>query len=107
MNLTDEQRNKVILLGRLFSALDVERITKLVEEEEVVSRLKGVTTHSDVLTNLLHDYQGMSVKLAGLQADFTSLKNDFQLLMQAVNRPYEPMNQSTFQLLKSRHGIYC
>jgi hypothetical protein len=41
-----------------------------------------------------------------MKADLVVFKYDFQNIIKAIDKPYDSINISNFQVLKNKHGIY-
>ncbi len=104
--LTTEQAKKIELLDKLFGALDIAQLTEVTESEQIVAKLKGTENNPGILDSLLKEHSSMMINVSMLQNDVMSMKSDIQILIKALDRPYDSSNQSHFNSLKNRHGIY-
>lgn len=109
--LTNEQIEKITLLDKLFDALSVEQLKEISESEQIISRLKGTSTKSDLFTTIIRDNGYLLYEVSIAKTEVMSLKGDMQNLIRAVNMLYQPQTVSypysqELTNLKSKHGIY-
>jgi hypothetical protein len=46
------------------------------------------------------------MEVLNMKAELGVSKYDFQNIIRAIDKPYDPNNISNFQALKNKHGIY-
>jgi len=106
ITMTNEQLEKIDLLDKLFGAMSIEQLREFTESEQVVAILKGTNHNPGLLRRLVQEHDILSMDVVTLKSDLTQFKYDFQNIIKAIDKPYDPNNISNFQALKSKNGIY-
>ena len=107
--LTPDDRRKVELLDKLFSALSAEDIARMVECDLIVGKLKGVpiSSGSGKLSQMFDEFSLVQGETTSLRSEVMSFKADFQCLLRILNKGMgDYAVASEFGALKNRHNIY-
>jgi hypothetical protein len=106
MILTSDEIEKIRLLDKLLSSLSRCDLMTLVEEEQIIDKLRGISNQSPILENIVMDNQRLSNELSETQSELNVLRYDVQLLAKLILKPYDYDSTSNAQNLKSKYGIY-
>jgi hypothetical protein len=106
ITMTNEQLEKIDLLDKLFGAISIEQLRQFTESEQVVAILKGTNHNSGLLRRLVQEHDILAMEVLNMKADLVVFKYDFQNIIKAIDKPYDSINISNFQVLKNKHGIY-
>jgi hypothetical protein len=71
-----------------------------------VAILKGTNHNSGLLRRLVQEHDILAMEVLNMKADLVVFKYDFQNIIKAIDKPYDSINISNFQVLKNKHGIY-
>ena len=105
MILNAEDHEKIKLLDILFNTIDVQTLKSYTESEEVVAKLKGISSGQGILNELVNAQSMLHVDSMNLRAEIFSLKSDMATLVKCLNSSIYGYNQD-FQNLKQKHNVY-
>lgn len=105
MMLTAEDNRKLELLDIFLGSVSTERLKEIVEQEQVVSKLRDDQSSFYVLRQLINDATHFQTELLNARAELQSLKSDMATLVKCLNSSIYGYNQD-FQNLKQKHNVY-
>jgi hypothetical protein len=93
---------KIELLDRLLTTIDVERLRELVRAEEVVSELKGNSTYTNgILRQILDDHRSLTSRSMQLGADVDRLQSQITQITQILDKTVFSYSQDFYNLKQS------
>ena len=105
MMLTTEDNKKLELLDIFLGSVSTERLREIVEQEQVVSKLRDDQSSFYVLRQLINDSSHFQADLMNARAELQSLKADMATLVKCLNSSIYGYNQD-FLNLKQKHNVY-
>lgn len=107
ITLTSDQVAKIEVLDKLLSSIDLDQLKQLSESEQVVAKLKGTQSDSNILINLIREHDTMCVDLIDTKNQLNALRTDFQVLIRVLQADvFSPKYNQDFNTIKSKYGIY-
>lgn len=105
--LTDKEKEKIILIDKIFSCMSEEYLQEIANGEEIVARLKDELLPSTIVQKLANECEQLSFDVQQNRIDISTMKADMQLLVKTINQTtFSVPYISDFNTLKSKLGIY-
>lgn len=95
---------KLAIIDVLFQHMDVEELQRMADAEKIVDKLKGLPSPYGPLRQIFTEHQILQSDIGTLRMELQSLKTDFKMLIEAVDKPYQ--NTSQMMNVKSRYQVY-
>ena len=97
---------KLKLFDQLFSALTVDEIKNAIGADLVVGKLRDCPTSQGPIMEVVDEITSLRTETIKLRSELNSLRDDIQILVKLVNKPYDVNATHDMNTLKIRHGVY-
>ncbi len=95
---------KLALVDFLFQHMNVEELQRTVDAQHIVDKLAGVKSPHGPLSTIWNEHQLMQSDIGALRNELYSFRQDFKMLIEAVDRPYHATAQMSS--IKNRYQVY-
>ena len=95
---------KLALIDVLFQHMDIEELQRAADAHIIVDKLTGVPQKFGPLRQLFIEHELMSGDVNTLRMEIVSFRNDFRMLIEAIDKPYTATSQMS--TIKNKYQIY-
>ncbi len=95
---------KLALIDVLFQHMNIEDLQEAADAYSIVDKLAGVAQDHGPLSHMFLEHQILQGDVISLRMEIMSFKNDFKMLIEAVDKPYSATSQMSN--IKQRYQVY-
>jgi len=107
MNYVSDDLQKIKLIDRAFTVLNLDDFKNIFGADIIVDKLKGIPEREGPLAQAARELQSAAADITSLRVECQMLKSDIQVLVRCLNKGMgDSMVVGDFNSLKQRHGIY-